>query len=85
MFCVIADGPERAYLRKHVAHNGFYACDTCKLKRGEDSHGKGCWPAVMRECNNAYRLAALRTEEELKEILNGVADDGFVELPEWKA
>ena len=40
---VIADSPERAFLRKQINHNGYFSCDVCTLQGARTNH-VAHWP-----------------------------------------
>ena len=65
---LVADAPERAFLRQQINHNGYFACDWCTLQ-GRAPH----WPLIV---DGVVQQGAVRTLSLLKDII-----DNFEELP----
>jgi len=64
---VVADAPERARLRRQVAHNGTFGCDVCTV--GSKHH---YWRP--RDKSGELRLGSIRTMEQLEDILENYVD-----------
>jgi len=60
---VVADAPERARLRRQIAHNGEFGCDVCTA-----AAVRQCW--APRTPEGELRLGLIRTMEQLQDILD---------------
>ena len=76
---IIADSPERAYLRQQINHNGTYSCDICDLF----ADTKCYWPVKDKKTGQPRPLGQFRTKEKMLEIVDKYYENtGFHQEPQ---